>query len=552
VKKELQGVPFSEFVDTSYRLYLLRTPQTVAALGLSDEFGVRNDRLDDYSLSYEQETVSINRLILERLRGFSRDALPDEERVVFDVCEWMWSGGAARAALPASGYVLFPGERSPDVRLAEFFARDLPLDSREGVDDYIACLRQVPRQMGQLRDRIEDQMKRGILLPESALGLTLLQVDALRAASVSQTSEWLPPRNVGTNHPLFIPLRDALPRIAAFSRDDRIRMTQSVGKYVASDVMPALELLYQSVAQRMTAPSRSGIEWSEAAEGRRAYAEIVRETTGTSLSPAEIHRRAQAEMDLLRPAIAELASRLGVRSSATLPEISAATALRAESEAKSFEFLGRPEENLMARACQTLFVTCRVTPGGVGGEAGGLLFAEIVPWSCGVPDPFAGFLEGFQLYALGVATEAVQTELPALALKVRLDLYAAAAFAALDTGIHDLGWSQETAQRELAAMLEATSGATAARVLRSGKRATVVEEEVSDNVMFADVARVAGDPGSAVAVFAVWSEIIRLCDESQATAGASWSESVFHDALIGRGATPFVIAETLVRTAFRR
>jgi uncharacterized protein (DUF885 family) len=139
-------------------------------------------------------------------------------------------------------------------------------------------------------------------------------------------------------------------------------------------------------------------------------------------------------------------------------------------------------------------------------------------------------------------------ECPALALKARLDLYMAAADAVLDTGIHSLGWNQEEAQREFAGMLEAIGSET--RVALSHGRASLQTIETNDNIAFSDVARAAGSPGRAAVAFAAWSEIARLRDEASEASSGSWSESSFHDILVGHGALPLVVAEKLVDAAF--
>ncbi len=48
-EEALAGLGFDEFVEASYRLYLLRYPQTLTGLGMASVLGVRNDLLNEYS-----------------------------------------------------------------------------------------------------------------------------------------------------------------------------------------------------------------------------------------------------------------------------------------------------------------------------------------------------------------------------------------------------------------------------------------------------------------------------------------------------------------------
>lgn len=547
VEERLDGLSFPQFVDAAYDLYVLRYPQTAMTLGVAQDLGIRSRRLDSFAPGYEDQTTAIQAAILGRLREFRRASLSSDEKVAYDVCEWMWAGGAARDALPQFRYAIFPGETSPDVALAAFFAQ-FRIVSEEDADDYIACLHEVPRQADQLRSRIEAEAEAGTFLPYGALQLAVLQLDELRALMTSQKSEWLPPRYVGTNHPLFIPLRDALPRIESMPRDERSKKVVAVGKYVASSIMPALERLYQSAATILKVGTPTTPGWGEASGGRSAYAVLVRGETGADVVPAEIRRRASAAMQSLRAEIADLAPRLGLAPSATLPEIWEVVQARLADDVARCGLADGEELAVLSRAWQTMFRTSSLSQGGAGEDAPGslLLYSEAVPWACGAPDPFAGFLNGFRLYLLDQVGRSAITECPALALYARLSLYEAAADAVLDTGIHVLGWSQQDAQREYAGMVEAMGSVT--RVSWGHWRARLETYEITESVAFADVAMASGTPGRAAAPFAVWSEIVRMRDEAKPS--AAWSEAAFREVLVRYGALPIAVAEKLVDAAF--
>jgi len=68
VEAALDGLGFDAFVETSYRLHMLRFPQSVTAAGMAAEYGIRNDGLNDYSRAYEQETFAIESSILRASR----------------------------------------------------------------------------------------------------------------------------------------------------------------------------------------------------------------------------------------------------------------------------------------------------------------------------------------------------------------------------------------------------------------------------------------------------------------------------------------------------
>ena len=72
---DLSELEFDEFVDQSYRLLLIREPEHLTSLGISAEFGMRNDTLNDYSPEFIAETEA-----LELLRhALTEVAAPEEQ-----------------------------------------------------------------------------------------------------------------------------------------------------------------------------------------------------------------------------------------------------------------------------------------------------------------------------------------------------------------------------------------------------------------------------------------------------------------------------------------
>ena len=56
---DLQGLSFEEFVDASYQQILLRSPELITSMGLSQTLGLRNDQLDNVCYAYVEETYEL-------------------------------------------------------------------------------------------------------------------------------------------------------------------------------------------------------------------------------------------------------------------------------------------------------------------------------------------------------------------------------------------------------------------------------------------------------------------------------------------------------------
>ena len=71
----LSGLPFDQFVEESFELLFLRTPQFVTDLGITDWYGMRNDQLDDRSDAFLQETMEIEAGVAGLLSSYDRGSL---------------------------------------------------------------------------------------------------------------------------------------------------------------------------------------------------------------------------------------------------------------------------------------------------------------------------------------------------------------------------------------------------------------------------------------------------------------------------------------------
>ena len=79
---------FDQFVEESFGLLLMRSPETLTSLGISDLFGEDDDRLDDLSSEFIAATQALEVEILEVLHEYDREALGPEDQLTYDVYRW--------------------------------------------------------------------------------------------------------------------------------------------------------------------------------------------------------------------------------------------------------------------------------------------------------------------------------------------------------------------------------------------------------------------------------------------------------------------------------
>jgi len=91
---DLQGLPFDEFIDASYKQVLLRSPELVTSMGLSETLGIRDDQLDTICNDFIIETYELEAGILEILETYDREALSYEQQISYDSYSWILDGWA--------------------------------------------------------------------------------------------------------------------------------------------------------------------------------------------------------------------------------------------------------------------------------------------------------------------------------------------------------------------------------------------------------------------------------------------------------------------------
>ena len=156
----LQGLQFDEFVDASYKQILLRSPEVVTSMGLSQSLGIRDDQLDNICYSFVGETYELMAGIHEILNSYNRSELDYEQQISYDSYSWILSDQAAEHEYMYHFYPVTHGfSRQND--LFRFFEDEHPLETLENAEDYISRLAQVDDQFACLIQNLGRQRGAG-------------------------------------------------------------------------------------------------------------------------------------------------------------------------------------------------------------------------------------------------------------------------------------------------------------------------------------------------------------------------------------------------------
>jgi len=303
---DLQGLPFDEFIDASYVQILLRSPEMVTSLGLSQSFGIRDDKLDNICYSFVDQTYELMAGIRQILSTYARDELSYEQQISYDSYSWILAGWAVEHDYIYHFYPVTHGF-SRQNELFRFLEDEHPLETLINAKDYIARLRKVDDQFACLIQNLEDSEARGILAPAEMLQRA---ADAIRGIVPGTATDL----SFYTNFAAKIAMIDEI------SQAERQNLLSEAEITIKGNVIPAYQALTAKLDEQIPhAPAMNGV-W-QLPDGDAFYASRVRHHTTTDLSSDEIHQTGLDEVQRIRGQIRDAFDSLGYPSNGTFAEL---------------------------------------------------------------------------------------------------------------------------------------------------------------------------------------------------------------------------------------
>jgi uncharacterized protein (DUF885 family) len=390
---------------------------------------------------------------------------------------------------------------------------------------------------------------------------------------------------------------EALPQLAALGEDapanvfydvlrsdsgatvtvEEARLTAAVRAVLKESVLPAYRALHDFLQREYLPRSRTSVAWSALPLGNAWYAYILRRTTGSATTQAELHALGVAEVERLQQRVRSLLSdasfpgdaqafyermrgdpRFSRRDSAEL--LSAYQSLKAEvADAAPSLFIDFPRAEFGIRGVEpyreAVAPAVSYLPRAPNGMAPAVLYvntaargarpALVLPSQYlreAVPGHhyqlelqrervdlprfrrFGGapaFVEGWGLYAAALGEELKIYPDPEAKFGSLLAQLDCALGLVLDTGLHAQAWTRQQALDYLHSHMP-----------------------IDDDAAVKTVDRIIALPGRAVACTVGFLKIQGLRTRAQQTQGAGFDVRAFHAAIVGDGAMPLDVLET--------
>jgi uncharacterized protein (DUF885 family) len=568
---ELQGLTLDAFFDASYRQLLLRKPEQITALGISEQFGLRNDQLNNLSDAFVRDTQELEVAILDIMRSYDRAALTSEQQLSYDIYEWYLDNRVRGHAFMYYTYPLHHFIGSYHDELLRLFTETHPMTSIQDAEDYVAKLNQVDDQVQQLLEGLQLRESAGIVPPKFVLMMTSSALrDALGAprGDVAQ----IDPQELAV-YTVFL---DKLEAIDGIGAEETARLLDGVLVAIDTSFIPAFVKMLAFVDDQITRATDDAGVW-KFPDGDAFYAYILRDQNSTDLTAEEIHELGLREIERIHGEMRRVFATLGYPQNGNLEELFA----RAINEAGFFDISSQSGkqrliaayENIIAEAderTQTAFdIRPRAKVVVLGGPDGGYyvpgstdgsrpgafhvategtwaakMMMAPVAYHEAIPGHhtqiaiaqeldlplfrrdlfFNGYSEGWALYAEQLAWELglYENDVYGNLGRLRLELMRSARLVA-DTGIHAFGWTRQEANDFMSEAMGASPGA--------------FSYEVDRYIVL---------PAQATGYKVGMLKILELRQRAMDALGEQFDLKSFHDVVLSSGGMPLDILERLV------
>ncbi|MCP3975656.1 MAG: DUF885 domain-containing protein [bacterium] len=557
---------FDEFLEESYRVLLLRDPERLTSLGVSELFGLRNDQLNDYSEAFVGETQGIEVATLESLRTFDRAVLEPAQQISYDVYEWYLDQQIRGHRFVYHAWPVHHFVNSYNFNVLLFLEEEHRIDSLADAEDYICRLNQLGRQAGQVVERLRKSESLGVLPHRLVVDWTIDRLGQDLAGWIRK--EVVQPDEIS----LYTTFEDRLDDVPDLSVEQRAALLADASAAVEGSFAPGwIDLRDYMVSIRRKAPEVAGV--GELPGGAEFYEYLLRQHTSTDLTPGEIHEIGLQQVDRVESELRAVFDALGYRATRSLIDSRAGASIEAgflngtqpggadEIVATQNRLIAEIEE--VARPFFGIWPDADVDvvpdAGGGGfyvaasfdGSRPGLFHAGIgarvplltlptINYHEAVPGhhtqiaiaqeldlptfrrviQYNAFAEGWALYAERLAGELGLYDDDPYGNIGRLELELLRAVRlVVDTGIHSLGWSREDAHSYMNRVIPTWT------------------HEVERYMVL---------PGQATGYMIGQQRILELRQAAETELGGEFDLADFHDAVLGSGSLPMAVLERVV------
>jgi uncharacterized protein (DUF885 family)/ABC-type dipeptide/oligopeptide/nickel transport system permease component len=311
----LQGLHIDDFFEESFKQLLLRDPEKMTELGVAEQYGLRNDRLNDLSDAYIRETQQLESAILDLLLSYDRSTLTPEQQISYDVYEWYLGDLVRGHQYMYCDYPVHDFYEGYHDHLLRVFVEIHPIRNVQDAEDYITRLSLVDHQVSQVLEGLWLREQVGVIPPKFIIRRT---INVLQAYLQMRGAD---PNSVSAHSlSLYRIFNEKLSQVEDLGAKEKTALLQSAREEIRNSFIPAyLELLDYLEYLAGIATEDAGVWKFPDCEGYYSYA--LSHETSTDLTAEEIHNLGLAEVERIRAEMRAAFDQLGYPQGADLGEL---------------------------------------------------------------------------------------------------------------------------------------------------------------------------------------------------------------------------------------
>lgn len=286
-----------EFHEQLFLERVNRSPEWVTQLRL---FGSQPDPtgnlLDDISIAYQRQSVTLAKSGLAKLRSFDRASQSDAQRLTTDLLGWYLDDIVRGEDFLLHGYLVDQLFSVPN-QLYSFLLDNHLIHTLKDAQDYADRLYAVDDKFEQLIQVLNAQEARGIVAPKFILDRVLQSLS--------------PGPQDPTQHVFFTSFVDKLEGVPDLSEARKRDLKAAAARAIQESVQPAYAKLREVVQHQISIATDDAGVW-KLPDGDAYYAYMLRHHTTTDLTPEQVHQLGLAEVNRIQTEMRAFFQELGL------------------------------------------------------------------------------------------------------------------------------------------------------------------------------------------------------------------------------------------------
>ncbi len=284
------------FFEQAFQERIALSPQSMTSLGIK----IGYDRLDDYTPAADDRSLALAQAQLARMKAeHDFDALSPQSQLSWRLFEEGVQRQVANEPWRDHDYV-FAANGNPATGLPVFMINSHRIDSVEDARAYVARLLEFERALNEIADDVERRAEAGFVSPTFVFPITLQDTRNVVAGA---------PFDDGADNPVWADFQKKVNALDV-SAVEKIALLDAGRDALIGPFRRGYDrILATIVAVQPQATSNDGV-W-RLPDGEAYYAERVRQSTTTNLTPDQVHEIGLSEIDRIHAEMEAIKAQVG-------------------------------------------------------------------------------------------------------------------------------------------------------------------------------------------------------------------------------------------------